>query len=126
MRAAGLFAAFALVAAPAAASEPVRSGQIWTGTLGDQAITACFDEQYASGGLYYVDAALTPIRLEPLEKAAAQGHLFAQRAIAQRIIRGDCGVWRIPIGLFMVLRILWVGFKLKMKNQGDDRIRRLA
>lgn len=72
MRAACLFAAFALVAAPAAASEPVRSGQIWTGTLGDQAITACFDEQYASGGLYYIDAALTPIRLEPLEKAASQ------------------------------------------------------
>lgn len=63
---------------------------------------------------------------EYFEKAAAQGHLFAQRAIAQRLIRGDRGVWRIPIGLFMVPRILWMGFKLKLTNQGDDRLRRLA
>lgn len=64
-RTAGLLAALALVAAPA--EEPATQGRIWKGTLGDKAITACFTEDAAFDGAYYVDAALEPIRLAQVE-----------------------------------------------------------
>ena len=65
MRAAWFFVALALTAAPSVAQEPQKEGRIWRGTLGETAITACFFEQDARAGIYYADAALEPIRLEP-------------------------------------------------------------
>lgn len=64
---AGLLAALALVAAPAAAQEPAQQGRIWKGTLGDAAITACFVDEAAFDGVYYLDTGLEPIRLAQLE-----------------------------------------------------------
>ncbi len=66
-RIAGLLAALALVAAPAGAQEPPQAGRIWKGTLGDTAITACFVEETAYDGAYYVDSVLEPIRLAQVE-----------------------------------------------------------
>lgn len=67
-RAAHLLAALAIIAAPAAAQEPPKQGRVWHGTLGEQPITACFDEE-SPDGTYYVDAALVPIRLREIEGA---------------------------------------------------------
>jgi TPR repeat protein len=63
---------------------------------------------------------------EYYEKAADLGHLFARRAMAQRMIRGDYGVWRVPLGLLKMVKIAWDAFKLYLKNPSDDRLRRLA
>lgn len=63
-RSIALLAVLALVAAPAGAQEPPQTGRIWKGTLGDQAITACFFEGDGSEGVFYTVAALEPIRLE--------------------------------------------------------------
>jgi hypothetical protein len=59
-----LLAALALVAAPAGGQEPPQQGHVWKGTLGDQAITACFFEQGTPEGVFYIDFALEPVRLE--------------------------------------------------------------
>jgi TPR repeat protein len=60
------------------------------------------------------------------EKAAARGHVFARRAIAQRMIRGYFGLWRVPIGLLTVIKIMWDGYRLHVNNPTDDRLIRLA
>lgn len=63
MRAA-LLAVFALIAAPAGAQGPTpEQGRIWKGTIGEEAVTACFSVSYDSVGIYYRDAALEPVRL---------------------------------------------------------------
>ena len=76
MRAAGVFAAMlALTASPCLAAQaqaPGPPGRIWAGTLGDQPITACFDERYDSDGHYYVNAQLEPIRLAQSDGTAPQ------------------------------------------------------
>lgn len=61
-RSIGLLAALALAlalalgagpaGATAGAQEPAQTGRIWKGTLGESAITACFDEQFLSDGVY--------------------------------------------------------------------------
>lgn len=66
-RTAGLLAALTLVAAPSGAQEPLQTGRIWKGTLGEAAITACFAEETAYDGAYYVDSVLEPIRLAQIE-----------------------------------------------------------
>jgi TPR repeat protein len=63
---------------------------------------------------------------EYYEQAAAQGHIFAQRVIAEKFIRGEHGLWCIPKGFFMVAKIAWNGFKLKLKDPFDDRLRRFG
>lgn len=66
----GFRAALALLAAPAAAQGPEpQQGRIWKGTLGTQAITACFFEADGRDGVYYADAVLAPIRIEVDEDA---------------------------------------------------------
>ncbi len=71
-RAASLLAALAIISAPAAAQDAPKQGRVWHGTLGEQAITACFDEE-SPDGTYYVDAALVPIRLREIEGADPAG-----------------------------------------------------
>ena len=64
-RGAGLIAALALVLSPGAAQEsPPQQGRIWKGTLGDKAITACFVGEGSPDGVFYIDSALEPVRLE--------------------------------------------------------------
>ena len=80
MRALGALAALVLAAlAPAAAQEaaPVQ-GRIWKGTLGTQAITACFGEEYTRDGLYYSDAERVPLRL--VARADTQTPIFTEMA----------------------------------------------
>ena len=72
MRAAGFLVALALTAGSAVAQEPQKEGRVWRGTLGETAITVCFFEQDARAGIYYADAALEPIRLEPTDDSAPQ------------------------------------------------------
>jgi hypothetical protein len=72
MRTAGFLVALALSAGPVVAQEPQKEGRIWRGTLGETAITVCFFEQDARAGVYYTDAALEPIRLEPTDDSAPQ------------------------------------------------------
>ncbi len=60
------------------------------------------------------------------QQAAAAGHLFAQRAVAEKYLKGEYGVWRIPKGFLMLTKIIWTGFILAMKDPSSDRIRRLA
>jgi TPR repeat protein len=63
---------------------------------------------------------------EYCEQAAAQGHIFAQRQIAQRYIRGEFGIWGVAKGYIMVAKIMWTGFKLKLKDPANERLRRIA
>lgn len=72
MRSIAALAMLGLIAAPAAAEETAQAGRIWRGTLGDTAITACFFDEDARAGIYYIDAALEPIRLEPTGAATEQ------------------------------------------------------
>ncbi len=70
MRAGALLAALALIALPAIAQEaPPQQGRIWKGTLGDQAITACFYDDGVRDGIYYADAAREPMRLVEFNEA---------------------------------------------------------
>lgn len=64
MRARAVLATLALLAAPAGAQEPSQQARIWKGTLGDAAITACFDPAEDGRNVYYRDAALETVRLE--------------------------------------------------------------
>lgn len=65
MHAGALLAALALAAAPAVAQESQGAqGTIWKGTLGGEAITACFVSEDGQYGVFYTDAALEPVRLE--------------------------------------------------------------
>ena len=48
-RTAGLLAALALVAAPAAAQEPPKQGRVWHGTLGGQAVRVLATAVQAAG-----------------------------------------------------------------------------
>lgn len=69
MRAAGVLAPLALIAATVAtAEEPQQQGRVWKGTLGETAITACFAEEHHRDGLYYADATLDPVRLAEIEE----------------------------------------------------------
>lgn len=71
MRAAAQLAALALVAAPVAAAEVQGAqGTIWKGTLGNEAITACFDGSEGGNSVFYRDAALETVRLEAEDAAA--------------------------------------------------------
>lgn len=58
------------------------------------------------------------------EQAAAQGHIFAQRQIAQRYLRGEFGMWGVAKGCLMVAKIIWTGVKLKLKDPSNERLRR--
>ena len=69
MRAGALLAALALVAAPGVAQEPPQEGRIWKGTLGDQAITACFYGDGDRDGIAYTEEAREPLRLNSLAEA---------------------------------------------------------
>lgn len=69
MRAGSFLAALALVAASAGAQEQPQQGRVWKGTLGDQAITACFYEDGVRDGIYYADATREPLRLVELNEA---------------------------------------------------------
>jgi hypothetical protein len=102
MRAGALFAALALVAAPAGAQEPPTEGRIWKGTLGDQAITACFSEEFTRDGIYYLDGAREPLRLVKTEdnspptftelagRSDEIGAVWTMRAVEEG---GLTGVW---------------------------------
>ena len=59
-------------------------------------------------------------------QAAMQGHLFARRALAQRMLRGDLGLFRIPLGIFAVAKNMIDAFRLYMNNPSDPRLKRLA
>jgi hypothetical protein len=69
MRGGALLAALALIAAPAAAQEPEpEQGRVWKGTMGDQVITACFNEEFTRDGIYYRDDAREPLRLVEIKE----------------------------------------------------------
>jgi TPR repeat protein len=57
------------------------------------------------------------------ERAAKLGHLFAQREIAARMIRGQMGLMQIPIGLYLFVRTICTGFMLALRDPLSDRIR---
>lgn len=60
---------------------------------------------------------------EYFEQAAQRGHLFAQRAIAGRMMRGCYGITKIPQGFYRLLKTLWDGVKVGTKDEHDERIR---
>lgn len=93
MRADALLAAIALIAAPAGAQDaPPQQGRIWKGTLGKEAITACFFEERPGTGLFYADADLEPVRLEA-ESDSAPDILREMK----RFDRPSGAVWTISI-----------------------------
>ncbi|MEL7445122.1 MAG: hypothetical protein AAGK02_04830 [Pseudomonadota bacterium] len=52
------------------AANPDRTGLVWTGTVGDLPITACFLDRETSDGAYYYHAHLKPLRLVQIDKGA--------------------------------------------------------
>ena len=58
-----------------------------------------------------------------LVRAARMGHLFAQRHIAGKMIRGRFGAKRIPEGLYNLGRVLWSAWRLASRDRNSDRIR---
>ena len=70
---------------------------------------------YRLGQMYDAGEGVTLDRkkaIEYIEKAAKMGHLFAQREIAGRMIRGDYGIAKIPQGLYRFVKILWTGVRI--------------
>lgn len=57
------------------------------------------------------------------ERAAQMGHLFAERAIAGRMIKGAYGALRIPEGLYRFVRALWLAARYMNRDEHDERIR---
>lgn len=57
------------------------------------------------------------------ERASKLGHLFAQRAIAGKMIKGRYGITKIPKGLYQFVRVLWLGWKIGIQDLDDERIR---
>lgn len=57
------------------------------------------------------------------ERAAALGHLFARRALAKRLIRGEQGIWRIPLGVLAVAKLMIDFIRIYMKDPDDPRLR---
>ena len=57
------------------------------------------------------------------ERAAALGHLFARRALAKRLLRGERGIWRIPLGVLAVAKLMVDFIRIYMKDPNDPRLR---
>jgi TPR repeat protein len=57
------------------------------------------------------------------EQAAAGGHLFARRAVAGRMLRGQYGVSRILAGLWMLLTTVWRGGREKFRDPYTAQLR---
>lgn len=80
---------------------------------------------YRLGQMYDVGEGVAPDRkkaLEYIEQAAKMGHLFAQRDIAGRMIKGDYGIIKIPQGLYRFVKILWAGVRIAHHDEHDERI----
>jgi len=58
------------------------------------------------------------------EQAAKMGHVFAQKEIAVKMIKGHFGIMRIPEGFHNLARALWSGCRLTWKDPYSDRLRR--
>lgn len=59
---------------------------------------------------------------EYLEQAAGMGHVFAQRVIAGKMLAGHFGVLKIPKGLYLLVKLLWSGYKVVHQDPYDSRI----
>lgn len=80
---------------------------------------------YRLGQMYDVGEGVAPDQkkaLEYIEQAAELGHLFAQRNIAGRMIKGDYGITKIPQGLYRFVKILWAGVRIAHHDEHDERI----
>jgi uncharacterized protein len=57
------------------------------------------------------------------DQAASIGHLRAQRDKAVLMIKGQVGLWRIPEGLLILLRVLRESIKMGLKEPDSDKLR---
>lgn len=61
---------------------------------------------------------------EYLARAARLGHLFAQREIAVKMIRGQLGFRWVPRGFFLLARVLLAGVRTGWSDPESERILR--
>lgn len=61
---------------------------------------------------------------EYFEQAAKMGHLFAQREIAVKMLKGHLGTINIIKGVFKFVRVLFAGARLASKDPDSDMIRK--
>jgi TPR repeat protein len=83
---------------------------------------------YLLGQLYFVGEGVEINRdkaFQYFERAAQNGHLFAQRNIAYEMIKGRRGIARIPVGVLLAIRGLLQVIKVTVKDPDSDTIRRL-
>jgi TPR repeat protein len=77
-------------------------------------------------GYIYQHGLDVPIDLQKAYKyhsaAATHGHIFAQRQILERYLRGEYGFWGRITGFFSMLRLLWQTFSLYRKDPSDIRL----
>ncbi len=57
------------------------------------------------------------------EQAANMGHLFAQRKMVRKMIKGDLGIMQIPKGFCRLAKITWTVIRVGWVNPDSDRIR---
>lgn len=60
--------------------------------------------------------------LRQIELAASRGHVFAQRAIAMRTMRGEFGLFKAPLGLLSLVKVLIRIIALGAQDPWDPRI----
>jgi len=60
---------------------------------------------------------------EHYKRAARMGNLRAQREIAVATIKGRAGLKQIPIGVFLLFRLLYQGLTTAVTNPESDRMR---
>jgi TPR repeat protein len=77
-------------------------------------------------GRYYEVGHGTPIdhkeALRLIEVAASMGHVFAQRAIAMKMMRGEYGVLQIPLGALKFLDVLLKIIAIGAKDPWDPKM----
>lgn len=60
---------------------------------------------------------------EYFERVTKLGHLFAERAIAGKMLKGSYGVANIPKGLYRFTALMWSGWRIGNQDMHDERIR---
>ena len=60
-----------------------------------------------------------------IDEAARRGHLFARRDVAYEMISGTHGVHRIPLGVLALVRVLWAGYRVGLKDPDSELALRL-
>lgn len=59
---------------------------------------------------------------ELLQWAAGFGHVYSIRKLAGLYMNGEFGLLKVPYGVYLVFKSVWIGFTIALENEEDDRL----